>query len=664
MRDFAGETDPILHLPGDYPRGDYTFSGNISSDYLISSELVIDLTITTLPGSVPEIAVPTQVNVTDVTPDQGGWLLLSYNPSVNDIYHNNTRAPYVNGYILQQGIETERQTVWNDLFNFAPSADYEEILVEVPASDQLYQYRLAAYMDDNYSTWADAGAAAAADNMGIYANITVILEGAYSSALGNMQSNLDLPLTSPYNGEVINEIPPGEIIDWIQIILHASSATAAQQSCNGFLLADGTVVNTAGGSELPLYYTTGNPYYLVINHRNHIPVMSADTYLLADEQFSAGNIDFTDENAVIGDGIKDMGDFNALYAGDVDGDGFIGATDMNTWAVNYTSNDYIGSDIDLDGLVGATDANIWAVNWSKVSTIPYYNERDGQSAGLISSKKLTTANYIHYYLTEPQLVEYENSEIYYECDIIVFGDQNSRFLTGQLFIGYNTEVFGTSAAENYNLWVSAGELIDTQLEQTGPAPAINTYSVMSADYDKDTFTVGSVWNLQAVNDLNYENASLLETEHVYLHIALKVENPQTEHENLIWLEHNSLLDNQQTFIDHNNNWHSYSGIEYGAPQIFTGHTPENCMSGVYPNPFNPSTTIHFYLDAESEVELNIYNIKGQKVNTITAGSLPSGAHSITWNGTNPNNRTCASGVYFFQLKAGAKTETYRALLLK
>jgi len=94
----------------------------------------------------------------------------------------------------------------------------------------------------------------------------------------------------------------------------------------------------------------------------------------------------------------------------------------------------------------------------------------------------------------------------------------------------------------------------------------------------------------------------------------------------------------------------------------------NCILRNYPNPFNPSTTISFELNFEDadNVELGIYNLKGQKIKTfnVTQNGLI-GQSSITWNGTDSNNQPVSSGVYFYQLKVDGKPiAKNRCLLLK
>ncbi|MCK4312529.1 MAG: SBBP repeat-containing protein, partial [Candidatus Cloacimonetes bacterium] len=94
----------------------------------------------------------------------------------------------------------------------------------------------------------------------------------------------------------------------------------------------------------------------------------------------------------------------------------------------------------------------------------------------------------------------------------------------------------------------------------------------------------------------------------------------------------------------------------------------------YPNPFKPSgasrspaTTIYFSVaQTLSFVNLEIYNIKGQKIKTFVIGqsSLAKGKGSVVWDGTDENNQSVTSGVYLYKLKMGNEIYTRKMLLLR
>ncbi len=94
----------------------------------------------------------------------------------------------------------------------------------------------------------------------------------------------------------------------------------------------------------------------------------------------------------------------------------------------------------------------------------------------------------------------------------------------------------------------------------------------------------------------------------------------------------------------------------------------------YPNPFNPSTTIFFNLTTEftEDTELSIYNIKGQKVKDLSPSlchaelveARGENSYSVTWNGTDQDNKPVSSGVYFYKLKSNTFEMNRKMLLLK
>ncbi|MCD4827808.1 MAG: T9SS type A sorting domain-containing protein [Candidatus Cloacimonetes bacterium] len=84
----------------------------------------------------------------------------------------------------------------------------------------------------------------------------------------------------------------------------------------------------------------------------------------------------------------------------------------------------------------------------------------------------------------------------------------------------------------------------------------------------------------------------------------------------------------------------------------------------YPNPFNPTTNISFSLPVAQDVELKIYNVRGELVKTMATGVMPAGPHTFVWEGNNNNGSAVASGVYFCKLSAGGSVETNKMLLLK
>ena len=85
----------------------------------------------------------------------------------------------------------------------------------------------------------------------------------------------------------------------------------------------------------------------------------------------------------------------------------------------------------------------------------------------------------------------------------------------------------------------------------------------------------------------------------------------------------------------------------------------------YPNPFNPFTIIKLDLAESGEVELAIYNVKGQKVKTLMDAYSAKGRFEIVWRGTDDNKKKVASGNYFIKLNVNGKERAVsKCILLK
>ncbi|RLD59276.1 MAG: hypothetical protein DRJ01_11530 [Bacteroidetes bacterium] len=84
----------------------------------------------------------------------------------------------------------------------------------------------------------------------------------------------------------------------------------------------------------------------------------------------------------------------------------------------------------------------------------------------------------------------------------------------------------------------------------------------------------------------------------------------------------------------------------------------------YPNPFNPETIISFSIPNHSNVELSVFNIKGQKVKTLINEKLHIGKHSIIWSGVDEHNKTVSSGIYLYKIRVNNQESVKRMILLK
>ena len=118
-------------------------------------------------------------------------------------------------------------------------------------------------------------------------------------------------------------------------------------------------------------------------------------------------------------------------------------------------------------------------------------------------------------------------------------------------------------------------------------------------------------------------------------------------------------------IDDGQSYDSVSGEIIGpvAKPVYVVEVP-NTGLGNFPNPFNPSTTIHYTLDEASPVRLVIYNLKGQQVEVLVDEFQTAGAYRVEWNGRDGFGRRPAAGLYFFRLQTPAHTTVHKMILAK
>jgi type IX secretion system substrate protein len=88
------------------------------------------------------------------------------------------------------------------------------------------------------------------------------------------------------------------------------------------------------------------------------------------------------------------------------------------------------------------------------------------------------------------------------------------------------------------------------------------------------------------------------------------------------------------------------------------------LSQNYPNPFNPETTISYNVKIDTDVKLEVFNLKGQLVTTLLDEFVTSGNHTVIWEGKDLEGKTTASGMYFYKLSSGDYSSTKKMILMK
>ena len=87
---------------------------------------------------------------------------------------------------------------------------------------------------------------------------------------------------------------------------------------------------------------------------------------------------------------------------------------------------------------------------------------------------------------------------------------------------------------------------------------------------------------------------------------------------------------------------------------------EYILENPYPNPFNPTTNIHYGLPIYSYIEIKVYDLNGKAVEVLEKKYKNPGNYSISWDASNHS-----SGIYFIKLESnGNNISTKKIMLLK
>jgi hypothetical protein len=222
----------------------------------------------------------------------------------------------------------------------------------------------------------------------VFANLKVFLEGAYAGN-GLMSTNLNpanLPLAQPYGGSSFGGTPmsyaglesvstmPAEVVDWVLIEVRSGTAAADSQTTRAALLLDNGLIRDVDGiSQVEFQGLTPASYYVVVRHRNHVPIMSNTAVPIIG---SPGSIYDMSLEANIYNGVgsgaaKNLGNgVFGLYAGDANGSGGTGPEDKAAWLSENGFLGYLITDFSLSGGTGPEDKALWIGNPSVLTIVP------------------------------------------------------------------------------------------------------------------------------------------------------------------------------------------------------------------------------------------------------------------------------------------------------
>lgn len=292
-----------------------------------------------------------------------------------------------------------------------------------------------------------------------------------------------------------------------------------------------------------------------------------------------------------------------VFASDLDGDG-----DMDVLSASYQDNKIAWYE-NLDGLGGFSDQKIITTSaLGATSVFATDLDKDGDTDVLSTSH-----NTSH---TDNRIVWYENND-----DDTTFSEQkilSTSFSDPQCVIAADLDNDGDmdiiSGAFNDNLicFENVDGLGDFSAQHVISDSAKGVYSICCTDIDNDGYI-----------DIIYTSS----------------------HDSKIAWYKNAT----STSID-----------EYGQVDI------PNRISLMqnYPNPFNPVTKIKYYLPETMDLNITVYDIRGQKIKELLNCRQTKGSHEIRWDGFNENSIQAASGLYIYKISTSKNVQSRKMLLVR
>lgn len=206
------------------------------------------------------------------------------------------------------------------------------------------------------------------------------LQGPYVEAGDTMATFLRpmLSLSQPYAGSPWNyngtetvSSHPFDVVDWVLVELRTGTSAATKVATRAALLKKyGSILDTDGSSSVLFNGVAPGNYYVVVRHRNHLPIMSASPVALSSTETT---YDFTlSQSSAYG--TQPMyqvrpGHFG-MYAGDANATLIISSADANAVFGALGATSYNLNDVNMSGIVTSADANVIFGNLNKTSQVP------------------------------------------------------------------------------------------------------------------------------------------------------------------------------------------------------------------------------------------------------------------------------------------------------
>ena len=299
-----------------------------------------------------------------------------------------------------------------------------------------------------------------------------------------------------------------------------------------------------------------------------------------------------------------------LFAGDVTGDSIININDVTIFANNFGTNNNV-ADINQDKIVDTEDFKLIIRNFGHSSIGPFSTDLGVQNAapeGRLFESMLDLVNLPD----ELQLEEVIEIPIHASAGI--------------------------------------GLGFDVQFD-----PDKLEITLADIPSDEDTFVVS-----QKIEAKDFEKIMFGIADRQYLdqNVVLRIKPLRTGNTSLK-IENAKLVDQEST-----TDFSASTLNFFVVPKITKSVLMQN-----YPNPFNPETWVPFSIKDAASVQINIYDAMGHPVRTLDLGFRKSGNYitpskAAYWNGRNRLGEKVASGVYFYQIRAGEFSSMKKMVIMK
>ncbi|WP_299114083.1 BspA family leucine-rich repeat surface protein [uncultured Winogradskyella sp.] len=256
----------------------------------------------------------------------------------------------------------------------------------------------------------------------------------------DLRLNNLIPFTSPYSDGLVADASVfaisgvDAIVDWVWVELRdKDDSSIVMDSQSALLQRDGDVVGIDGVSPLS-FNQSADSYYVSINHRNHVGIISASMVALStiitivDLASNLSNVE-GGVNAVVALANGKYG----MYTGDYNPDGQIQNTDANAAIQQIGSSDYNLADMDVNSQVQNTDINLILI-----PNIGVGQQFSRPELALFSNQFAPdmTLSFANAQITN------DGVDDYYEADIMIESTEDFYVGSGQIYIEYNTAAFG------------------------------------------------------------------------------------------------------------------------------------------------------------------------------------------------------------------------------